>query len=124
MRKFGKIIFVVLVLGVIGIVYYWISSQAPKSPDLSKEHLIQGADHIPMGTPHPEYNSNPPSSGWHYAEPARQGFYDEELPDEQIVHNLEVLTFLSLSTNYVSSGTKYLTKYRFRKLNSYFSKLN
>lgn len=89
MRKFGKIIFSVLALGVIVLVYYWISSLAPKTPDLSKKHEIQGADHIPVGSPHPEYNSNPPSSGWHYAEPAREGFYDEELPDEQIVHNLE-----------------------------------
>lgn len=35
------------------------------------------------------YNSNPPTSGPHYPEAAKEGFYDYELPDEQLVHNLE-----------------------------------
>ena len=48
----------------------------------------QGAPHVSLGTPF-EYNSNPPTSGPHYAEPAKWGIYDLELPDEQLVHNLE-----------------------------------
>jgi hypothetical protein len=35
------------------------------------------------------YNSDPPTSGWHYDEPARAGFCETPLPDEQLVHNLE-----------------------------------
>lgn len=50
---------------------------------------IQGQDHIEVGASHPGYNSNPPTSGPHYAEPADWGAYQEELPDEQLVHNLE-----------------------------------
>ena len=42
-----------------------------------------------MGTPHQAYNSNPPTSGPHYAQPAVKRFYDEVLPDEQLIHNLE-----------------------------------
>ena len=50
---------------------------------------IQGQEHIAVGASHPEYNSNPPTSGWHYAQPANWGVYQTELPDEQVIHNLE-----------------------------------
>lgn len=53
------------------------------------DYPIQGQTHIPEGSPHPQYNSNPPTSGWHYATPADWGVYDEVLPDETVVHNLE-----------------------------------
>lgn len=49
----------------------------------------QGREHIPAGRPHPAYNSNPPTSGWHYPAPAPWGFYPNEIPDEVLVHNLE-----------------------------------
>ena len=50
---------------------------------------IQGREHITTGASHPSYNSSPPTSGSHYAEPAAWGTYTRELPDEQLVHNLE-----------------------------------
>jgi hypothetical protein len=50
----------------------------------------QGHTHIAtVDTPHPPYNSNPPTSGWHVAQVARAGTYDYELPDALLVHNLE-----------------------------------
>lgn len=36
-----------------------------------------------------EYSTSPPTSGDHWAIPASCGFYEDGLPDEQIVHNLE-----------------------------------
>jgi hypothetical protein len=50
---------------------------------------IQGQTHIAVGATHPAYNSDPPTSGWHYAQPANWGVYQNELPDEQLIHNLE-----------------------------------
>jgi hypothetical protein len=50
---------------------------------------IQGQEHIEVGASHPPYNSDPPTSGWHYAEPAAAGYYDAPQPDEQLIHNLE-----------------------------------
>jgi thiol-disulfide isomerase/thioredoxin len=50
---------------------------------------IQPAEHIQPGADHPPYNSNPPTSGWHYPQQAAWDFYTEELPDERVVHNLE-----------------------------------
>ena len=56
---------------------------------LGETYELQGADHIAVGEEHPPYNSNPPTSGWHYSQPAQWGIYQQELPDEQLVHNLE-----------------------------------
>ena len=83
---------VVVVLGVAA----WLvrgalrSGSATGSPPLPVvDYPIQGRDHIGLGQLHPAYNSNPPTSGWHYPAPADWGFYNEELPDELLVHNLE-----------------------------------
>jgi hypothetical protein len=50
---------------------------------------IQGAQHIQPGESHPSYNSDPPTSGWHYELTLPAGFYEEPEPDELLVHNLE-----------------------------------
>jgi hypothetical protein len=50
---------------------------------------IQGAEHIELGQAHPEYNSDPPTSGWHLASAIPAGFYDKPQIDEALVHNLE-----------------------------------
>lgn len=49
----------------------------------------QTRQHISLDETHPDYNSNPPTGGWHYDNPAQTGIYDRELSDEQLVHNLE-----------------------------------
>jgi len=49
----------------------------------------QGQTHIKPGEDHPPYNSNPPTSGWHWINPASWGVYNKPLVDEQAVHNLE-----------------------------------
>lgn len=49
----------------------------------------EGQQHIQVGAPHEAYKTNPPTSGPHYIQPAEWGYYDQELPDEQLVHNLE-----------------------------------
>lgn len=78
---------VVTIVVVTGVIYY--ASQPAKNDLIGQSYDDQGAIHIAQNETHPDYNSNPPSSGWHYAEPAAWGFYDRELPDEQVVHNLE-----------------------------------
>ncbi|PIT93257.1 MAG: hypothetical protein COU06_00985 [Candidatus Harrisonbacteria bacterium CG10_big_fil_rev_8_21_14_0_10_38_8] len=70
---------------------FFLITQAlgPKGEDFSVAYKIQGRDHIGVNIPHPPYNSNPPSSGWHYTSPALGRFYNDPLPDEQVIHNLE-----------------------------------
>ena len=52
----------------------------------------QGNAHIPLDQAHPPYNSTPATSGWHYAVPLAPvpwGLYENPLPDEVLLHNLE-----------------------------------
>lgn len=70
----------------------WLFVFAPSRPERQRPGEafdIQGQTHIAVGATHEAYNSNPPSSGPHYAQPATWGVHDTELPDEQVVHNLE-----------------------------------
>ena len=68
--------------------YFLTRSQATQL--VGESIPILGAQHIPAGSvAHPPYNSNPPTSGWHWPQPAAWGTYDAELPDEQVIHNLE-----------------------------------
>ena len=53
------------------------------------EFTVVSREHIAAGTPGTGYNSNPPTSGPHWPAPAGNGIYDKELPDEQLIHNLE-----------------------------------
>ncbi len=68
--------------------YLWAKkSKADKPGEAIPE---QPAEHIRPGEPLPGlYLSNPPVSGWHYPQPAKWGVYDEELPDQTLIHNLE-----------------------------------
>jgi hypothetical protein len=54
-----------------------------------EEFEDQGDDHIRPGQLHPPYNSNPPTSGWHWADPKEWGIYSTPQVQEQLVHNLE-----------------------------------
>lgn len=57
-----------------------------------QEREEQGRDHIAVGTPHEPYEGDAPSSGPHYAPPdgpVQPGFYDEPLPPEGPIHNME-----------------------------------
>lgn len=76
----------VLVLG--GIIV--ASSLSPENqPSLGEEIELQPATHITVGESHPDYSSNPPTSGWHYASPAEWGASIDPIDDETAIHNLE-----------------------------------
>ena len=80
-------VFVIIAAGgVYGLAQLFLGEVPKQMGELFAE---QGRAHISEGTAHPAYNSNPPTSGWHYAEEANWGVYQNELPDEKILHNLE-----------------------------------
>ncbi len=85
------IIYIIVVLGVLGLGYWLFTSSNQQQTDLPGQTLEnQGQTHIPEGsTEHEAYNSNPPTSGWHWPKPADWGAYNASLPDEQLIHNLE-----------------------------------
>lgn len=68
---------------------YFQTASVKKSSVVGEYFQAQSRDHIKSGAEHPAYNSNPPTGGWHYDQPAQSGIYDTEFRDEQLVHNLE-----------------------------------
>lgn len=50
---------------------------------------ILPSPHIPLGDPHPPYNSDPPTSGSHTSGIARWGVHTEPIAKEMQLHNLE-----------------------------------
>jgi hypothetical protein len=66
------------------------TSEGPTGPTDGPVRMAdQGAPHIKPGESHEPYNSNPPTSGWHYDNPSAAGVYPEPVADETLVHNLE-----------------------------------
>jgi hypothetical protein len=56
--------------------------------DQIEEHEPEGRQHVEDGVQVP-YQTDPPTSGPHYAEWADPGFYEQPVPAENLVHNLE-----------------------------------
>jgi len=95
------IIILVVVFSVLGLIIWFAISQDAKNTQYKVGENLQNLDpvgqifenqgqtHIKVGELHPPYNSNPPTSGWHYLQPANWGVYAKPLVDEQAVHNLE-----------------------------------
>lgn len=72
-----------------GIVWAIIANKpAPLGEDFSRAVPYEGATHITEGEK-VTYRSNPPVSGDHWPDPLRDGVYDEEKPDEAVVHSME-----------------------------------
>ncbi len=76
-------------LVLVGALGYLVWKELQPEPEYGERIPIQGTEHIEVGQQHEPYNSDPPTSGPHYAEPAEAGFYEEAPADEALVHNLE-----------------------------------
>ncbi len=73
---------------VIWLIVWLVIRGAKNAPGVAYEEI--GREHIGLNDPPPKpYNSNPPSSGGHYASPAHSGVYDYEVNDKIFIHNLE-----------------------------------
>lgn len=89
MKKIGKWLVGIGILLLAGFfVWRWMAGLVPVGADQSISFPDIGREHVADGTV-VQYNSNPPTSGAHYAEWALEKFYDKEIPDGHLVHNLE-----------------------------------
>lgn len=79
---------VLVIGGGVGIIIY-VAQQYNKSlPGI--EFADQGRDHVPLNQDHPEYNSNPPTSGWHNSDWVKDwGIQADYVAEEYQIHNLE-----------------------------------
>ncbi len=78
----------VAVIAVIGVVFW----QGAKPAAGDSIPVMADTSHIPTGDDPGPYNSDPPTSGRHYAEELEAGFYetnDYQFPAGYLVHNLE-----------------------------------
>jgi len=80
----GGLLAVALVVGGI-----WLATRSGGQAAPGQRFPIQGQQHIEASQTHPLYNSDPPTSGWHYDTPLASGFHEQPVADEQVVHNLE-----------------------------------
>jgi len=93
-KKFVRWLVLLVILALIS---WWfvsgVKSNLPQDEDVSQTFENVGREHIEVGSagtlPAGTYNSNPPSSGPHYSNTARTGFYAESLEDQFVIHNLE-----------------------------------
>ncbi len=77
----------VIFFGIMG--FFIFQKSKPQPPAIGESFPILTSVHIKEGASHETYNSNPPTSGSHYATPANWRVYENELLDEQLIHNLE-----------------------------------
>lgn len=89
-RKGKKMMKWSLIVIVLALLIYWGVTAANKSNENrpGEQFPIQNRDHIGTGDSHDPYTTNPPTSGPH-SSPVGYGVYTEELPDENLVHNIE-----------------------------------
>lgn len=81
----------ILVVGAFGSITVKQKSK-PKEAIIGVSHKEEGRNHIPQGQSHEPYNSDPASSGPHYADssaPTPWGVYTQEVPEEVFLHNEE-----------------------------------
>lgn len=106
------------------------SGESPNAGSVGQLQLVMPTSwHIPDGQA-ATYNTVPPTSGDHWAGWARCGFYEEGLPDELIVHNLEhsiIVISYNLTTeaevNRLRSMVKSIGPYRTWGLSRYYDKI-
>lgn len=87
--KLGIIVAVISIALFGGLIVLDKNKNATGEEPMGTKFEDQGREHIAVGAEHVTYNSNPPTSGPHYAQEADWGVYDSPLPDEQLIHNLE-----------------------------------
>lgn len=80
----GGLLALILVAGGV-----WLATRSAGQAAPGQRFPILGQQHIERGQTHPAYNSDPPTSGWHYDTPLAAGFHEQPVADEQVVHNLE-----------------------------------
>ena len=85
-RKQQKLMIWIVVLAVLAAGGGWMAYRRANAPGESIENM--GQLHVPEGTPMPNYNSSPPTSGPH-SRTARWGEHSSDIVEINQVHNLE-----------------------------------
>ena len=79
------------ILAAAAVIVFLVSAGGDSRPDYPYSVIVfedQGREHLPAGQRYDFYNSNPPTSGPH-GPSVDFGVYEEAVPGESLVHNLE-----------------------------------
>jgi len=80
----------------------------------------QGQTHIEPNQTHPPYNSNPPTSGWHWSQWKGPGIFTNPQVQDQLVHDLEhgfiVIQYNNLSAAEVQKLTEFVQRDRYHMI--------
>jgi hypothetical protein len=69
---------------------FWVFQSTVGAPKPGVQYEDQGGEHLTSpDQPHPAYNSNPPTSGWHLPEVPRPGVYTQPRTPESLGHFME-----------------------------------
>lgn len=89
-RLVKNVLWIAIPAAILGVGVFWLirssGTISPGGPGVF--YPEQGRRHVALGTAF-DYNSNPPTSGPHFASPEEWGVYDKEIPDQVLIHNLE-----------------------------------
>lgn len=88
-RRLWILVGILAAVAFVAMLGYLVYQQSRPTPQPGVDVPVLARNHIAEGVPHDPYNSEPPSSGPHYATPAQAGFYDQAPADEYLVHSLE-----------------------------------
>jgi len=98
-KRFAMLAVVTAVVLLAGYLFYQQSATSNKAGEAAAKAAGCGpvktypeltrAPHIAPTDPPPKYNSTPPTSGQHFAQPAQWGSHDDSVDNRIIVHNLE-----------------------------------
>lgn len=90
MSKFGIFMTAFVIVGIGAIIVVRNANEGPQEPTVGTQHPSLGQQHLQqIDAKHEAYNSQLPSSGPHYVQPAPWGIKTEAVPDEQLIHNEE-----------------------------------
>lgn len=111
-NKIVKWLVIVFIAGVAGFGVWWLIKETVKPlPGQAVSDL--GQEHVPDGTK-VQYNSNPPTSGSHFADWTRAGVYEQPISDGHLIHALEhgyvVISYncMKLNSKIKSQNSKFL----------------
>lgn len=86
----SKPVIIVLVVAVLSLLGMGFLVPEKKVDRIGNQYESEGQQHLAsVDQEHAEYKTDPPTSGPHFTQPADWGMSEVEIPDEQLLHNLE-----------------------------------
>lgn len=106
-ERIVRLLIIVAIVAIVGVGVWWLVRETVKPlPGEAVSDL--GREHVPDGTK-VQYNSNPPTSGSHYADWTRAGVYEQPISDGHLIHALEH-GYIIISYNCMKLNSKFKLK--------------